>query len=249
MSKAAIRHEDGAVSMIFPSARMHACGGRRCLRFKLCDTSGSSVVLALAFFLICAIIGSILLTAASVNAKAVVTYTETQQAEYTVTSAARLWADWLNGSSAKWVFVDAADSDTGGEKVDFAKSDYRVDTDINKTYPTKKLIKSLWVNYGDLIWPERNKNSVTLPTTFTVKTRMLGGDEPVQPVYAQVTFDRDFNIIVVFSLKDFSNGSIDSSSLYNLQLIMQATPTFDGSGLLTEISWGSPEITKIGSGA
>lgn len=60
---------------------------------KLEDTSGSSVVLALAFFLICAIVGSIILTAASVNAKTVATYKETQQAEYTVTSAAGLWAD------------------------------------------------------------------------------------------------------------------------------------------------------------
>ncbi|WP_303202603.1 hypothetical protein [Raoultibacter timonensis] len=207
---------------------------------KLEDTSGSSVVLALAFFLICAIVGSIILTAASVNAKTVATYKETQQAEYTVTSAAGLWADWLNGSSAEWVLGD-------GGQPDFVNSVYGVDAAVNPTYPTKSLIKSLWVNYGDEIWPKRNVESYTIPATFTVKATSLTGEQPVDPVYAQVTFDRDFNIVVVFSLKGFANGAVDQTSLYNLQLTMQATPTFDSDGSLTSISWGSPKMVKLGS--
>ena len=221
-------------------------GGGRSVRVKLGDCSGSSLVIALVFFLICAIIGSIVLTAASANAKTVVSYKEAQQAEYAVTSAAGLWADWLNGSSAKWEFTDKGTPDDTGTP-DFGKSTYRVDTAVNTTYPTDALIKSLWVNYGSDIWPCRNSSSYTIPTTFTVSARTLEGDTPISPVYAQVTFDRDFNIIVVFSLKAFTNGTVDSDSAYNLQLTMQATPTFDITGTLTEISWGSPEIVKLGT--
>lgn len=59
------------------------------LQAKFRDTAGASIVIALVFFLICAIIGSVVLTAASVQAKAVQTHRELQQAEYTVGSAAQ----------------------------------------------------------------------------------------------------------------------------------------------------------------
>lgn len=52
------------------------------------DETGASIVIALVFFLICAVIGSVVLTAASVQAKAVQTHREMQQAEFTVGSAA-----------------------------------------------------------------------------------------------------------------------------------------------------------------
>lgn len=50
------------------------------LQAKFRDTAGASIVIALVFFLICAIIGSVVLTAASVQAKAVQTHRELQQA-------------------------------------------------------------------------------------------------------------------------------------------------------------------------
>lgn len=49
------------------------------IRHTLRDTSGASIIIALAFFLICGIIGSVVITAASINAKAVATHKETQR--------------------------------------------------------------------------------------------------------------------------------------------------------------------------
>ena len=48
------------------------------------DTSGASVVIALVFFLICGIIGSVVMTAASVQAKAAQTHVDLQQKEYAI---------------------------------------------------------------------------------------------------------------------------------------------------------------------
>ena len=43
------------------------------------DTSGASIVIALVFFLICGIVGSVVMTAASVQAKAAQTHVDLQQ--------------------------------------------------------------------------------------------------------------------------------------------------------------------------
>lgn len=50
----------------------------RLLQHTLRDERGASLVIALVFFLICAIVGSVVITAASVNAKAVQTHKELQ---------------------------------------------------------------------------------------------------------------------------------------------------------------------------
>ena len=66
------------------------------------DTSGASIVIALVFFLICGIIGSVVMTAASVQAKAAQTHVDLQQKEYAMQSAAKLMAQQLGGEDAVW---------------------------------------------------------------------------------------------------------------------------------------------------
>ena len=82
------------------------------------DTSGASIVIALVFFLICGIIGSVVMTAASVQAKAAQTHVDLQQKEYAMQSAAKLMAQQLGGEDAVWeeksVVVKIA-YDTAGE--------------------------------------------------------------------------------------------------------------------------------------
>ena len=82
------------------------------------DTSGASIVIALVFFLICGIVGSVVMTAASVQAKAAQTHVDLQQKEYAMQSAAKLMAQQLGGEDAVWeeksVVVKIA-YDTAGE--------------------------------------------------------------------------------------------------------------------------------------
>ncbi|MEG1493269.1 MAG: hypothetical protein RR380_03260, partial [Gordonibacter sp.] len=72
------------------------------MKNKIYGNEGASIVIALVFFLICAVIGSVVLTAASINAKAVVTHRQTQQAEYTVTSAAQTIVDQIVPTTVVW---------------------------------------------------------------------------------------------------------------------------------------------------
>ena len=60
------------------------------------------IVIALVFFLICGIIGSVVMTAASVQAKAAQTHVDLQQKEYAMQSAAKLMAQQLGGEDAVW---------------------------------------------------------------------------------------------------------------------------------------------------
>ncbi|MFR3092326.1 MAG: hypothetical protein ACLTMP_11885 [Eggerthella lenta] len=54
------------------------------------------------FFLICGIVGSVVMTAASVQAKAAQTHVDLQQKEYAMQSAAKLMAQQLGGEDAVW---------------------------------------------------------------------------------------------------------------------------------------------------
>lgn len=53
-------------------------------RGMVVDERGASIVIALVFFLICGVVGSVVVTAASVQAKSVQTHVDLQQDEYTM---------------------------------------------------------------------------------------------------------------------------------------------------------------------
>lgn len=197
------------------------------LRSKLSDTRGSSIILALVFFLICAIIGSVVLTAASVNSKATATYQEAQQAEYTVTSAADLLGSTLAGTKATWVY------DGNGKPIFTEQGSYQ------GTFDTLPLI---WEKYGSEIWTMRatqgqTSKPYTVPETFTVSADSL------DDVYATVAFDRDLNIAVTLSL----NPDADTVSGYAMLVSLQATPEYDKDGKLLSVSWDSYTVSKASS--
>ena len=71
-------------------------------RGMVVDERGASIVIALVFFLICGVVGSVVVTAASVQAKSVQTHVDLQQDEYTMQSAAELVAQQLGGEDLTW---------------------------------------------------------------------------------------------------------------------------------------------------
>lgn len=207
------------------SGRICAPAVRRAF-LKLCDTSGSSLVLALAFFIICAVIGTVVLTAASVNTQATVTYQETQQAEYTVTSAADLVGDLLVDSAVVWMYGDEGDN-----VPDFS------DAEAYKGCENE-LLPHVWRQYGGFIWTERSQNeSYTVPELFTVSAT------DVDAVYARVSFDQDLNMAVMLSL----DPDMDASSGYTMLVSFPVTPQFDVSGRLLAVSWDSYTVAKAAS--
>lgn len=213
---------------LFATASESLLRMRNSVRSKLRDTSGSSIILALAFFIICAIIGTIVLTAASVNTKATVTYEETQQAEYTVTSAANLIGGQLANTSATWTYSDTS------EKPDFSN---HASYDDNHGF-----ITDLWVNYGLGIWAVYHQETYTIPERFTVSASGL------DDVYVDIEFDRDLNITAKLSLNSGTgNSGASAPKGYDMVVSVQATPHFDISGKLLGVDWGPYTVSKAAS--
>ena len=188
------------------------------------DTSGASIVIALVFFLNCGIVGSVVMTAASVQAKAAQTHVDLQQKEYAMQSAAKLMAQQLGGEDAVWeeksVVVKIA-YDTAGEA--------SVDTN------------SLRSMIGQNFWTEQGKDYVL---GGSASNRLLI-DPPSEagglaPVYGCITVDPDLNITVELSL----DSAFAADSPYNTTISVQCTPTFDNQGRVTVIEYGDNTVVK-----
>ena len=193
------------------------------------DTSGASIVIALVFFLICGIVGSVVMTAASVQAKAAQTHVDLQQKEYAMQSAQ------LGGEDAVWeeksVVVKIA-YDTAGEA--------SVDTN------------SLRSMIGQNFWTEQRTKDI-LAARAEGKDYVLGGsasnrlliDPPSEagglaPVYGCITVDPDLKITVELSL----DSAFAADSPYNTTISVQCTPTFDNQGRVTVIEYGDNTVVK-----
>lgn len=73
---------------------------------KLNDKSGATLAVALLFFLMCAVVGSVLLSSAQSNAGRITELKEQEQLFYDLSSAAQVLADDICGSSVTYVDVE-----------------------------------------------------------------------------------------------------------------------------------------------
>lgn len=191
------------------------------------DTSGASIVIALVFFLICAIIGSVVLTAASVQAKAVQTHRELQQAEFLVGSAAQTIGEDLHLSN---LIV------TENPEMPVSQNDVR-----------SQFGGEFWKKYGSIIMDNRKEGKVTtFPEKMSINVNPLSGNyENLRTVYGDITVDADLNIAIVLSLSAIK----DTSSLYNMQVTLQCVPTYNIKGKLVSFTYDSPVVRKLGDAA
>lgn len=203
------------------------------------DERGASIVIALAFFLICGIIGSVVVTAASVSAKSAQTHQDLQQDEYTMQSAADLVSHQLGG-------VDTA-SDQVAVTIGISYDDKK-----NPTVNLDKVVSDL----GQGFWtPDRAKD--ILASRAKGDSYVVGGTDPilissptdstlVSDVYGRITIDPDLNMTVELSL----SPTFAATSRYNMVVRIQCTPTYDISGQLIGFTYGdNTVIAKMQDGA
>lgn len=202
---------------------------------RLRDTAGASIVIALVFFLICGVIGSVVVTAASVEAKSVQTHKDLQQDEYTMQSAAELVARQLGGEDqvASQRSVDIKVSYSGGKAI----------ADVSE------VVSALGLRF----WTEERAETVlALPAGAT---HVVGNPKPIvinppsgnadlKPVYGRVTVDADLNLSVELSL----DQAFSPDSPYNMTVSIQCTPTFNTAGQLTEFWYGDNTVIEKTSG-
>lgn len=189
---------------------------------RMRDESGVSIVIALVFFLICAIIGSVVLTAASVNAKAVQTHRVQQQAEFAVSSAAQTIAQELESAQLK---------PAGTEKPTFVEGSVPL-----------SFASAFWDANGKEIMAKRAaqesfETDVSIEPTEAAQTAY-----GIKPAYGKLTVDRDLNIKILLS----ADASLSADSPYNLLVTLQCIPTFNAKGELTEFAYEQAVIRKAG---
>lgn len=192
---------------------------------RMRDTSGASIVIALVFFLICGIVGSVVLTAASVEAKTVHTHKEMQQAELTVGSAAQLLANQLGGDAV--------------QITDIKKEDGKLTASVDG-------ITSL---FGQSYWTETQAAAAAAGTpssnTYQISVHPPGESSSlVDTVYAKIELDADRNLTATLSL----DKSFAPSSPYNMTVYCQCIPTYDARGQLKEFTY-EPAVIKKATGA
>lgn len=191
-------------------------------RSKLQNTTGSSIVIALVFFLICAIIGSVVVTAASVEAKAVDTQQKAKQDELTVASAAQVLGEDL--SSVKIITT------TNG-----TTSSYTPEVQNGK------IAKSFWSKYGAEIYANVAKRADTTDIkTLTVSINSLFEQYNVSAVDAKVNVGSDLSLTIDLSLPS-ANGNL---SPYSMRMLIQSVPTYDAKGNLISATYEQPVIEK-----
>lgn len=198
------------------------------------DTSGASIVIALVFFLICAIVGSAVVTAASVQAKAAQTHSDLQQSEYTMQSAAELVAKQLGGEVAtkdpnaltktQSSVVISAIYDTGAKKY---------------TADVSKVVSPL----GSVFWTEQRASDLlsgTVLSSVPITIKAPSGSKSTTPVYGNISVDGDLNVTVRLSLSE----SFDEASPYNMTVHIQCTPTYNAAGKITEFTYGDNTVIE-----
>jgi len=162
-------------------------------RAKLHSSSGASMVMALLFLLLCLMVGAVILTAASANAGRVSRQRSQQQDYFTVSSAAKLLRDELEGltfTTGEWHSSDSGDgsSETGS-----------VTPHVTPVGSLRQLVgeraQMVFENQTVYLTPESN-----VLASIPLSVADTGGD--FDAVSATLFVDVDFTLTIAISLTD-----------------------------------------------
>lgn len=197
------------------------------IRKKLDDTTGASIVIALVFFLICAVVGSTVLTAATINSQATATYKKSREQEYTVNSAAALMAKELQeGVRVTWDWDNVVNGIPAATVV-----------------PNNGLAARLWGNNVDILQQRALGKSYVIGNTQTDRIA-IEGVSGMNEVYATLEVTRDLDIYLRLSL----DADPAALSAYDETVYLQCIATYSGEGKLIAAEWKPAVVTKGNTG-
>ena len=146
------------------------------LKRKLRSESGVTLLMALLFFLLCALGSSVVLAAGSTASGRIAGLEQDQQAFYTVTSAAQVLQEEINGTSF------TGKQETPGEK--------------SITIPVYGSLSNLMNTAVESVYI----NGVPYEDTLTIRPQSM--TDTFGAVKAAFTMDKDYNISIALSLND-----------------------------------------------
>lgn len=216
---------------------------------KLKNNSGATILMALLLILLAMAVGAAILTAAVSAAHHMKSDREAQQNYLTVSSAAELIRDSINGQTYERTLTvtSVANRDEKGEVIGYTVT-RTLEIKPNPLFPGPMgAWLSACINSGDQDQLYASLQECSDTITVTVDT----GDGGLRPVQANFSAQKDGKIQVELSLKP-EEGKTDDC---RMTLTMQGLLTKEGKDALptggeyretytTKVTWGSPKITK-----
>ena len=216
---------------------------------KLKNNSGATILMALLLILLAMAVGAAILTAAVSAAHHMKSDREVQQNYLTVSSAAELIRDSINGQTYERTLTvkREANRDKDGNVTGYTETRNLVKPDPAFTGPMGAWLSACIANSGDKTQLYASLQECSDTITVTVDT----GDGGLRPVQANFSAQKDGKIQVELSLKP-ETGKTDDC---RMTLTMQGLLTKEGKDALptggeyretytTKVTWGSPKITK-----
>lgn len=232
------------------------------IRRKLRSERGASITFALLLFLVCAMVSSVVIVAATTASGRMSSLADVDRRYYAVSSAAELLGATLNGRSVKVVEEQTQTTTTtygSGEaapdidKGTMTKTYYDRETEVTTNYSILTDAVGKLVAGDQLFEGEGDGDDLTLPSTetFPKKTTLSltasGGDESIAGdlgllsvnIYEELAQDGTLTFYVSKPLAD------DSTLGYTLRMLFEPERTED---IVSHTEHGSPVLTGTDGG-
>ncbi|MCR5097193.1 MAG: hypothetical protein K6A70_10745 [Erysipelotrichaceae bacterium] len=196
------------------------------IRKKLKSNEGASLMVALLFFVVCAAIGSIVLTAATAASGRMKGIKNNNQNFYSVLSAAKIYeTDWTQGAVTMYRNAEG--------KIKIIDSTGEIDVTSSWYAPN-------FISCRDMLASEVFKDGYEHTYEFEVKLDGASDGDGYNPttVKAFATMHNNYDIEIVFTSMD-KDGNDSSGSSITLLLTHSDIP-IDGK---TKIGWANPKLS------
>ena len=198
------------------------------LKRKLRSESGVTLLMALLFFLLCALGSSVVLAAGSTASGRIAGLEQDQQAFYTVTSAAQVLQEEINGTSF------TGKQETPGEK--------------SITIPVYGSLSNLMNTAVESVYI----NGVPYEDTLTIRPQSM--TDTFGAVKAAFTMDKDYNISIALSLNDAELSNkyqcvVTAKGNSHITAVTETRNDSEGNDYIvlittTEVTWNDAFIKK-----
>lgn len=213
---------------------------------KLKNKRGASIVLALVFFLVAAVIGGIVLASAASNSGRFSHIRKEQQAYLTISSAAKIVREEIKNQNFKVnstvvKVTKSGSAATTGPTVSFSADGSSVSNKV--------------LAFGEYIY--KNSSGTAPDGEFTIESEL-------ETVHAELTMDTEYNVTIRFFFMDGANESraheliLTASAIENSSTVTSRTESEIGTSTNAQIevtektvtskifTWDSVEILKGG---
>ena len=196
---------------------------------RMKSEKGATILIALLFFLLCAVAGSVVLAAGTGASGRVSNLVTDEQSYYSATSAARMFKTEIMDKTFDCVYNSKTDEYT--TTVTEGKSDTNFDKFLKDNALT--------------VFKVNQEVATTLPSKdLTITPSSSAGEENIKDVTSQFTMDKNYNISVSFNCGDFTCYVSGTATFINDKKQYKTTLADGSTQIETNLTWTDVRISK-----